>query len=104
MELLDLNNIPGGQWVIHALVEIEDDNAAPQAINCELFLVGANIVLDARNAEVNNAGDGDRMTQSLQDVQTTRPAGTDDARIRCTNPTADADADNLSIIATRVNN
>jgi hypothetical protein len=101
--LLQLNNLPAGQYVIQATSQIDNDEGAQEPITCELVAVAA--VLDSQQENHGANATADVLTHVLIGTFTASAAGTDDVFIRCTDPaTVIADADQEKIIATLINN
>jgi hypothetical protein len=98
-----LTDLPGGQYVIQAKLQVDNDTAADELIDCDL--VAAGVQLDTQDQRLGFANDvGDELGYTLIGAFTASAAGTDDVLVRCGQAGADNDVDNTHIIATLINN
>jgi hypothetical protein len=102
--LLQVSDLPGGQYVISAKLQVDNDTAATdELVDCDLLAGG--VQLDTQDQRLGGANDpADELGYALIGTFTASSAGTDDVLIRCGQVGADNDTDNMHIIATLINN
>jgi hypothetical protein len=102
--LFQLTDLPGGQYVIQAKLQVDNDTVATdELIDCDLLAAG--VQLDTQDQRLGGANDvGDELGYTLIGAFTASAAGTDDVLVRCQQTGADNDVDNTHIIATLINN
>ena len=99
--LLNVSDLAGGDYVIWAKLNLDNDSAGGVNPNCELVAGGS--VLDvAQNQLAADAGPASFLEFSFVGTFTASAAGTDDAFVRC-EQTGTLDAYNRHIVAMRVN-
>jgi len=105
--LLQISNLPQGQYVVIGRVEIDSDDPAAEIVaNCDLVL--NNGALNVEDSESQRHGidthAADTLGYTLVAVVNAGAAGTDDVFIRCNDVGGTFDADNEQLVATLVNN
>jgi hypothetical protein len=101
--LFQLADLPGGQYVIQAKLQVDNDTAAHELIDCDLLAAG--VQLDTQDQRLGFANDvADELGYTLIGAFTASAEGTDDVLVRCQQTGADNDVDNTHLIATLINN
>jgi len=100
-----LLNLAGGQYTVNAKLQVDNDSAADELIDCDLMRAsGAPIQLDSSEQDLGaNGASAQELNYVLMATFTASAGGTDDLFVRCEQQGGDNDLDEVRIIATLVN-
>lgn len=100
-----LSNLAGGQYTVSAKLQVDNDSAADELIDCDLMRAsGAATQLDSSEQDLGaqNAS-AQELNYVLMGTFTATAGGTDDLFVRCEQAGGDNDVDEVRIIATLIN-
>jgi len=98
---VQLSNVAGGQYVVTAKIDIDNDTAADELIDCDLVQNAAVLVTSEQDLGAANAS-AQELTYTMTQLITTSAAGTDDLSLRCEQAGADNDSNRARIVAHKV--
>ena len=101
--IISIPNLAGGEYVVQAKVDVDNDTAAVEQITCELARNGT--AIQTTTQALGAAGGTSRLTYPFAATFAASASGNDDLSLRCNQaaPTPDNDAINATIVATLVN-
>lgn len=103
--LAQLSNLAGGQYTVTAKLQVDNDTAADEVIDCDLMRASGVVTqLDSSEQDLGaNGASAQELNYVLMGTFTASAGGTDDLFLRCEQQGGDNDADEMRIIATLVN-